>query len=128
MKQCHYHHLAASTSQGLVSVWHLASQSPLLRHDSRLLPVQTWLAHTGSASQVWTPGYCSTKSHPVISQNSAVTNLGVSQWLGCMAVTTSAGELILFVMPSLERSLKHDKNLDQRRVYVDRTESSRLRG
>ena len=188
-----HHYLAASTSQGLVSVWHLASTSPLLRQDSRLLPAQTWLAHTGTATSVslspgteqapryvvtggsdrcykfwdlrdtsvpiqevkrglvsgvdWVPGWCgaavsyddvylqghtqtmlaeagytTTKSHPVISQNSAVTSLGVSQWLGCMAVTTTAGELILFVMPSLERSLEHDKNLAQRRVYVYRTE------
>merc|ERR1719150_2281203 len=67
-------------------------------------------------------GYYSNKSHPVISQNSAVTSLGVSHWLGCMAVTTTSGELILFVLPSMERSLEHDKNLAQRRVYVYRTE------
>ena len=188
-----HHYLAGSSSQGLVSVWHLATQSPLLRSGSSLLPVQTWLAHTASVSSVslcpgslqeprycvtggsdrcykfwdlrdtsvpiqevkrglvtgvdWVPGWCgaavsyddvylqghtqtmlaeagyyNTKSHPVISQNSAVTCLGVSQWLGCMAVCTAAGELILFVLPSMERSLEHDKNLAQRRVYVYRTE------
>ena len=188
-----HHYLAATSSQGLASVWHLAARSPLLRQGSDLLPVQTWLAHSGSASSVslspgsdevpryavtggsdrcykfwdlrdtsvpiqevkrglvsgveWVPSWCgaavsfddvylqghtqtmlaeagyySNKSHPVISQNSAVTSLGVSHWLGCMAVTTTSGELILFVMPSLERSLEHDKNLAQRRTYVYRTE------
>ena len=67
-------------------------------------------------------GYYSTRSHPVISQDSSVTRMTLSQWLGCMAVCTSAGELIIFVMPSLDRSLEHDKNLAQRRCYVYRTE------
>ena len=67
-------------------------------------------------------GYCNTKSHPVISQNSSVAGMSLSQWLGTMAVCTSAGELIIFVMPSLDRSLEHDKNLGQRRSYVFRTE------
>ena len=68
-------------------------------------------------------GYFATRSQPIISQNSCVTSLSVSQWLGVMAVTSSAGELIMFVMPALDRSLEHDKNLAQRRCYVYRTET-----
>ena len=68
-------------------------------------------------------GYHSTKSHPVISQNSSVTGMTLSHWLGSMAVATAAGELIIFVMPSMDRSLEHDKNLGQRRAYVFRTET-----
>ena len=67
-------------------------------------------------------GYHSTKSHPVVSQNSSVTGMALSHWLGSMAVCTAAGEMILFVMPSMDRSLEHDKNLGQRRAYVFRTE------
>ena len=72
-------------------------------------------------------GYHSTKSHPVISQNSSVTGMSLSHWLGSMAVCTAAGELIIFVMPSMDRSLEHDKNLGQRRAYVFRTEMVRTR-
>ena len=67
-------------------------------------------------------GYHGTRSQPVISQNSCVTSLAMSQWLASMAVVTSAGELIIFVMPTLDKSLEHDKNLAQRRCYVYRTE------
>ena len=187
-------YIAACYTSGMVCVWHLTSQSPLLRPDDhQLLPVQAWLAHHGSVSSVsmcpghheqprylitggsdrcykfwdlrdtsvplqevkrglvadveWVPGWSgagvsyddvylqghtqsllaetgfwNNKSHPVISQNSSVTKMSMSRWLGTLAVSTSAGELIVFVLPSLERSLEHDKNLPQRRCYVFRTE------
>ena len=191
-----HEYVAACFSSGIVSVWHLTTTSPLLRQDdTTLLPVYTWLAHTGSTVSVslcpsvdteprylvtggsdrsykfwdlrdtcvpvqevqrglvtdvkwitgWTGagvcyddvyrqshtqsllaeiGYHASRSHPIISQNSAVTSMSLSQWLNVMAVCTSAGELIIFVLPSLHKSLEHDKNMAQRRSYVYWTEAS----
>ena len=67
-------------------------------------------------------GYNSTRSHPVIAQNSSVLDQAMSHWAGSLAISTAAGELIVFVVPPLDRSMEHDKNVGQRRTYVFRTE------
>jgi len=45
-----HNYIAASFSSGLVCIWYLATMSSLLKNGSTLLPVQSWLAHTGSVT------------------------------------------------------------------------------
>jgi hypothetical protein len=47
-----HNYIAASFSSGMVCIWYLASRSCLLKKGSTLLPVQSWLAHTGSVTGV----------------------------------------------------------------------------
>jgi len=191
-----HNYIAASYSSGLVCLWYLATMSSLLKDGSTLLPVQSWLAHTGSVTGLsicpgeeerpkylitggsdrcyrfwdlnnvavplqevkrglvsgvaWIPGwnggsvtyddvylqghtqsiitetgYYTTKPSPVLAQNSSVLDQDMSHWIGTIAIGTAAGELVVFAIPPLDRSLEHDKNLGQRRTYVYRTEMTR---
>ena len=45
-----HNYIAASFSSGIVTIWHLATMSTLLRDGFTILPMQTRLAHTGSVS------------------------------------------------------------------------------
>ena len=86
--------------------------------------------------------YSATRCQPVVAQNSGVVGLATSPWAAAIAVSTAAGELVLFVVPpadrlvaltsiiitltvtntTVTRSMEHDKNVCQRRTYVYRTE------
>merc|ERR1719452_242546 len=67
-------------------------------------------------------GFNSTRSIPIMTQNSPVLDMDVSHWVGTLATSTAAGELVVFVLPPLDRNLENDKNLGQRRACVYRTE------
>ena len=67
-------------------------------------------------------GLHSTRTIPIIAQNSSVLDLDMSHWVGTLASSTAAGELIVFVVPTLDRSMENDKNLGQRRSFVYRTD------
>jgi hypothetical protein len=67
-------------------------------------------------------GYYSSRSHPVIAQNSSVLDQDMSHWVGSIAIGTAAGELVVFVVPPVDKNMEHDKNLGQRKTYVFRTE------
>ena len=67
-------------------------------------------------------GYFSNKPSPVLAQNSSVLDQDMSHWVGSMAIGTAAGELVVFVVPPLDKVMEHDKNLGQRRTYVYRLE------
>ena len=101
----------------------LADKVAVVGYDDVYLQghTQVLLAELGGSGQ---PARC----QPAISQNSAVTKLVVSPWLGCLASATAAGELVVFISPSLHRSVEHDKNLVQRRCFVFRTEVEQLEG
>merc|ERR1719357_662486 len=45
-------YIAASFSSGIVCVWHLSTNSPLLRKDNILAPWMSWLAHTASCISI----------------------------------------------------------------------------
>jgi general transcription factor 3C polypeptide 2 len=66
-----------------------------------------------------------TRSFPIISQNSAVWSQALSPWLGSLAVGSAAGELILYVFPSIfPRTTEQHRYYGKRREYVYRTETT----
>jgi WD40 repeat protein len=79
----------------------------------------------GPTQTVITESEClNNRAFPVIGQNSAVWGQTVSPWLGSLAVCTSAGEVILFVLPPKgPTTTEQSKSYGKRRAYVYRTEN-----
>ncbi len=62
------------------------------------------------------------RSYPVMAHNSPVWSQAISPWLNTMVTATAAGELVLYVPPSVNRPMEHDKDTSRRRVFLFRTE------
>jgi len=63
-------------------------------------------------------GFHRAGSQPVVGQNSCVWDQSVSMWLGGMAICTSAGELVLYMLPDATRPVDQNRASGRRRAYV----------
>ena len=130
-------HLVTGGTDRCYRFWDLRDTSAPLQEIKRgLVTGVSWLPGWAAASVCYDDvflqahtqtliaesGFQTTRSQPVIAQNSGVWGLHTSPWLGAVAVGTAAGEVIVFVVPPSDRSMEHDKNVCQRRCYVYRTE------